>query len=311
MTQSYYQSVTSSLINGPRSHFDDYRKAFESWFEMERRDGVIELRLHTEGGPASRVLGGHHPGIWTQAFREVGNDPENQVLILTATGDTWFCEPDDFFDSRIKGGNHREDLSDDAKRMMFLGVLRNLYETIFSLHIPTISAINGPSHMGHLEFALLMDITICTPHSSFYDPHYSITNAPPGDGMGLVLQELLGTKRAAYYLYTGKAIDAQDALRMGLVNEVVPRKDLLPRAWEIATQIAAMTPGNRLMTTQIVRRPWERRLIEDAGFHIAHEFYTMVDPEELSPTAAERQASGFADMRDRVTNALRDLGPDS
>lgn len=311
MGKSYYGSVTDAQRNAPRSHFEDYSKAFEQWFKMERRDGIIELRLHTDGGPAHRIEGGHHPGIWTQAFREVGNDPENQVLILTATGDTWFRESDDYFEHRIEGGSHREDVSDEAKRLMFLGVLRNLYDTIFSLRIPTICAINGPSHMGHMEFGLLMDITLCAPHSTFYDQHFSVANAPPGDGMGLVLQELLGTKRAAYLLYTGNAIDADEAQRLGLVNEVVAGADLLPRAWEIATEIAAMAPGARLMTTQIVRRPWERRLVEDAGFHIAHEFYTLVGPEQLPPSAAERQAAGFADLRDRVTNALNDRGPGS
>jgi enoyl-CoA hydratase/carnithine racemase len=54
-------------------------------FVMERRDGIIQLRMHTDGGPALFGFGMHN--AWGQAWQEVGNDPENEVLILTGTGD--------------------------------------------------------------------------------------------------------------------------------------------------------------------------------------------------------------------------------
>ncbi len=97
----------------------------------------------------------------------------------------------------------------------------------------------------------------------------------PGDGQGLTFQELMGLKRAAYYLYTSDTINAEMAKEMGLVNEVLPLDGLLPRAWEIAEKIMQKPRSIRRMTSAVLRRKWKRRLVEDLGFHIAHELLGM------------------------------------
>ncbi len=89
--------------------------------------------------------------------------------------------------------------------------------------------------------------------------------------MHLVLQELVGQKRAAGYLYSGERIDAQTALRLGLVNEVTENDRLLPRAREIAEEIMKKPRTTRRMTHAIIQRPWRRRLTEDLGYGLAHE----------------------------------------
>jgi len=97
----------------------------------------------------------------------------------------------------------------------------------------------------------------------------------PGDGQGLTFQELMGLKRAAYYLYTSEKITAQLAKEMGLVNEVVPLDRLLPRAQEIAEKIMQKPRAIRRLTSAVLRRQWKRRLVQDLGFHIAHELLGM------------------------------------
>lgn len=106
------------------------------------------------------------------------------------------------------------------------------------------------------------------------DPHF-LVGAAPGDGLQLGLQELIGTKRAAYYLYTGQQIDAPTALELGLVNEVLPAEKLLPRAWEIAETMMRRPRTTRRLTHAIVQRPWKRRLVQDLGFGIAHEMFGL------------------------------------
>jgi enoyl-CoA hydratase/carnithine racemase len=71
-------------------------------------------------------------------------------------------------------------------------------------------------------------------------------------------------------LLTGQAIDAQKALEYGLVNEVVPREKLLDRAWKIADHIMTQPRITRRLTTQIIRRPWKKRIVDDldGGFGI-------------------------------------------
>jgi enoyl-CoA hydratase/carnithine racemase len=103
---------------------------------------------------------------------------------------------------------------------------------VFAIDIPTIAAINGPS-IAHTEFALLCDIALAAETATIIDPHLP-AGVAPGDGQQLTLQELIGTKRAAYHLYPGEPIGAQQALELGLVNEVLPADRLLPRAWELA-----------------------------------------------------------------------------
>jgi enoyl-CoA hydratase/carnithine racemase len=97
----------------------------------------------------------------------------------------------------------------------------------------------------------------------------------PGDGQGLTFQGLMGLKRAAYFLYTSDKINAQMAKEMGLVNEVLPLDRLLPRAQEIAEKIYAEAARHPRMTSAVLRRQCKRRLVQDLGFHIAHELLGM------------------------------------
>ena len=99
--------------------------------------------------------------------------------------------------------------------------------------------------------------------------HYDIGSVP-ADGIHNAFQELLGTKRAAYALLTGEAIDAQKALEYGLVNEVVARDQLIARGFQIADHIMTQPRTTRRLTTQIVRRPWKKRITDDldGGFGI-------------------------------------------
>jgi len=92
----------------------------------------------------------------------------------------------------------------------------------------------------------------------------------PGDGIHSCFQELLGVKRAAYALLTGQRIDAKLALEYGMVNEVLPRDQLLGRAWKLADHIMSQPRATRRLTTQILRRPWKRRIADDldGGFGI-------------------------------------------
>jgi enoyl-CoA hydratase/carnithine racemase len=260
-----------------RPAFEEYAEKYSDHFVMERRDGIIQLRMHTGGGPALFGFGTHN--AWGQAWQEVGNDPENEVLILTGTGDQWLgADPASYAEPSHKWpeGFAYEHTYYDAMKL-----LENL---TFAIDIPTIAAINGPS-VAHTEIALLCDITLCTEESTIIDPHF-LMGVTPGDGQQLSFQELLGTKRAAYYLYTGEQIDARKALELGLVNEVLPTERLLPRAWEIAEMIMKRPRATRRLTHAIIQRPWKRRLVQDLGFGVAHEMFGI-----STDTSAEKESN--------------------
>jgi enoyl-CoA hydratase/carnithine racemase len=107
----------------------------------------------------------------------------------------------------------------------------------------------------------------------------------------MTLQHFLGSKRASYHLYTGDPISPEAMLKAGMVNEVLPREEVLPRAWEIAEQITRMPDVARLMAVQIVRRPLRRLLTQDAGFHVAHEMVGLYTDGIIKQAAFDRGAS--------------------
>ena len=249
-----------SCIARPR--IEDYSQKYAQYFMMKREAGVLEVHMHSDGGPAVYDLKLHND--WAQLWYDIGNDPENEVLIFSGSGDKWLD-----YAARSEYESPLSKLpSDSFYDHQFADSMKLLESLIFNVDIPTISCINGPGF--HTEFALLFDITLCADHAVLFDPHFEL-GLVPGDGQGLVFQELIGLKRAAYYMYTADKIDAQTAREMGLVNEVLPLDGLLPRAREIAAKIMKQPRTTRRLTSAVIRRPWKQLLARDLGYHMAHE----------------------------------------
>lgn len=249
-----------------RPRFEDYREKYATHFKLERQNGILQVQMHTHGGPVMYGLPIHN--AWSQLWLDIGNDPDNEVLIFSGTGDKWIGG----FDPDFAAQSLHEMPADAFYDQIYADATKLLEAFIFNIDIPTIACINGAGL--HTEFALLCDITLCAEHAELFDPHFKF-NLVPGDGQGLTFQELMGVKRAAYFLYTSDKINAQMAKEMGLVNEVLPLDRLLPRAWEIAEKIMQKPRAIRRLTSAVLRRQWKRRLVEDLGFHIAHELLGM------------------------------------
>lgn len=254
----------------PRPVFTGYAQKYADYFVMRRENGILELRMHTDGGPATFNFAVHN--AWGQAWQEIGNDPDNEVVILTGTGDQWLTFGD--LSLQPQTGQQLADAArpqDFAYEHTYYDALKLLENLVFGIDVPTIAAINGPS-LAHAEIGLLCDITLAAETATIVDPHF-LVGTVPGDGLQLALQELIGAKRAAAYLYTGAPIDATTALELGLVNEVLPTAELLPRAWQIAEMIMKRPRNARRLTHAVVQRPWKRRLVEDLGYGLAHEMF--------------------------------------
>ncbi|WP_328399420.1 enoyl-CoA hydratase/isomerase family protein [Nocardia sp. NBC_00403] len=245
--------------------FEEYAERYREFFVMTRRNGIIELRMHTDGGPFQHSWRGHN--AWHRVWTEVGNDPENEVVIITGTGDWWHTgDPSQLWHTPFP------DWTIDSQLKMYDDMVLLLQNLLFAIDIPTIAAVNGPG--THCEFATACDITLCVEDADFFDPHF-LAGGVPGDGMALTLQRTIGVKRASYYMYTGEPISGRTAMELGLVNEILRRDRLLPRAWQIAEMIMARPRGSRRLTHAIATRPWKRALVEDLGFHAAHQLWGM------------------------------------
>lgn len=245
----------------PTPKFDDYSDFFKDFFKLTRRaDGVLLVEAHTLGGPIQLSVQNHR--ALGQMLKVVGADPENEVLILTGSGEEFMM------DSDPEGFALEEaDMPYWAYEYAYKDGRINVSSLVNDLEIPTIGIMNGSGF--HSEIVLMCDLTIAADDATIFDLHYDIGSVP-ADGIHNAFQELLGTKRAAYALLTGEAITPQKALEYGLVNEILPRDRLIDRAYQLADHIMCQPRITRRLTTQIVRRPWKRRIVEDldGGFGI-------------------------------------------
>lgn len=242
------------MTSSPR--FAEYREKYRDRLYMERHDGVILVRMHTHGGPV--IWGMEMHRVLSRAWCDIGNDPGNEVMILTSTDPYWIGCVDEAEQDHLV-------FDYDNYYREATKLIENL---VFEVDIPTIAAVNGPGY--HTELALLCDVTICNEDAVFQDGHFLI-GFVPGDGQLLTLQETIGTKRSSYALYMGQKIDAATALAWGMVNEVVARDRLLDRAREIAVAIMRQPRATRCLTHQLLVRPWKQRLLSDFQMHITHE----------------------------------------
>ncbi len=194
--------------------------------ELTHRDEITEIRFHTDGGvlrwsPTSYEDAYH-------AFTAVGDEPDTKVVLITGTGDAWCTELDtDGF--RAAGRKSWEHIWWEGR------MLTRLVE----INVPVIGVINGPA-LVHAEVPLFADIRVAADTAVFADDrHFSRDpGTVPGDGVHVIWPYLLGPQRAKYFLTMNQRIEADEALRLGVVNEVLPPDRALERGWEIAERFA-------------------------------------------------------------------------
>jgi enoyl-CoA hydratase len=171
------------------------------------------------------------------AWRRFRDDPDAFVLVITGTGDA-FCAGWDLQDAadwpRPDWDEHRTHVYDSAGDC---GYTRRV--DVFK---PVIAAVNGWAVAAGLENALLADIRIVATNAVFgaLERRWNIV---AGDGMTVRLPLVVGWAKAMELIITGRPVDAQEALRLGLANEVVAEGEALPRALELAREIAALPQG--------------------------------------------------------------------
>jgi len=214
--------------------------------------------LHTRGGPL--VFNGHVHAALVRAFRDIGDDAENHVVILTGKGNE-FC-------AQITA-----DGFDFFTPMGYDKILREgtkVLENILDIQVPMIAAINGPFTV-HSEYALLCDIVIATEDAYFEDAPHPAFGVVPGDGVHILWPEVIGEIRGRYFLLSGQKLSAAEAKEFGAVNEVVSREALLPRAWELARHMKKQDPLTLRYTRVALSTRFRRRLQEGLSYGLALE----------------------------------------
>lgn len=157
------------------------------------------------------------------------SDTAIRCVVVTGAGEKSFCAGTD-----IRELDRYDTAWNFRNRPDYCDAIRRLLK-------PTIAAVNGYALGGGLETAMSCDIRIASENAQFAAPEIKL-GWVGGGGMATFLAHSVGPSNAALMIMTGDPVNARQALAWGLVSEVVPHADLLPRARAIATTIASRAP---------------------------------------------------------------------
>ena len=182
----------------------------------------------------------------------------SRVLVLTGAGEA-FCSGLDLSALQTMRSEDAALHRADAER------LARLFLALYELPIPTIAAVNGPAIAGGTGLAIICDFTLATSAAKFGFTEVRIGFIPALVSAFLALQ--VGHKRSMDLLLTGRIFDAEEALKLGLVNEIVAPEELAQRAKTLADTLLASSPQalgaiKRLIAAQ--NKEWLTVAIVDA-----------------------------------------------
>ena len=259
----------------------------------EKRDGIAILTLNRPEqrnafSPQTMVL-------LARAWKDFREDDAMRVAILTGAGDTAFCAGGDlklllpmFTGARQPETEWDHELMSNLGDVMATALLRP-----FELYKPIIAAVNGYAMAGGSEILQSTDIRIASRTASF-----GLTEVKrglvPGGGSMVRLQRQIPYAKAMELLMTGDNMSAEEAHRVGFINEVVEPEALMPRALEIAAKIAKNAP----LAVQAIKETAIRTngIPLEEAFKIEHECSAKV----MTSSDAREGPRAFAEKREPV-----------
>jgi enoyl-CoA hydratase len=212
-----------------------------------------------------------------EQLETAGNDKEAISVILTGAGRS-FCAGEDLKES--SAGKSLETWIEETNG------LQEVQRVIMSLGKPLIAAVQGYAVGGGCEFAMSCDIRIVSKEARFGFPETEVGLTVTTAGTKL-LSQLVGLGKAKELVFTGDIIDAQEALRIGLANKVVPPERLMDEALEMAERIGQKSPlALKLSRTAI-----------EQGLHSSFEQILEIEASHLLICVSAKDQKGFVDRK--------------
>lgn len=218
----------------------------DSTLDLDKRVAVLTFRRHDV---RNALTGTALVEEVVQVIEWANRTPEVSVLVVTGEG-TAFSSGGNVKEMQERVGIFSGDvleIQDHYRR----GIQR-LPLALHHAEIPIIAAINGPAIGAGMDLACMCDLRLGSKRALFGETFIEL-GIIPGDGGAWFLQRLLGYQRAAELILTGRRIDAEEALRLGLLLEITEPDELLPCTMRLAAQIAAHPPQAVRLTKRLLK----------------------------------------------------------
>ncbi|MEM3526096.1 MAG: enoyl-CoA hydratase [Candidatus Jordarchaeaceae archaeon] len=224
------------------------------------------------------------------AFREAKDDSSVRAIVLTGAG-RGFCSGADISD--FATGVTLEDFKKMTEQGIMPETVISPYDLI-DVPKPIIAAVNGVAVGFGTNILLNCDIIIASETASFGEFFIRMGLIPDMNGC-LLLPMLLGIHKAKELIFTGDRINAQEALRIGLVNKVVPPDQLMPTAMELANRLAEAPPLAIAMSKKLIhegfRKIFDEMLVKEVQYQA--QLYASEDHKEAALSFLEKRKPVF------------------
>lgn len=207
-------------------------------------DGVALVRLRRP--QQLNALNEALVGELQDTLAGIAADPSVRTVVLTGEG-RGFCSG---LDVRDFGPSMPDASAPAAVRLRFQEAMTGVPQAFRDLPQPVVAAVNGPAVGGGMSIALACDIRICASSATFANGAITLGLSGGEMGMSYYLPRVVGLSIAGDWMLTGRTVGAEEARDRGLVSELVDDDELLPRALEIAAQIAT----HSALGTQLTKR---------------------------------------------------------
>ncbi|MCX4563628.1 enoyl-CoA hydratase/isomerase family protein [Streptomyces phaeochromogenes] len=230
---------------------------------------LIELNRPEQLNSMSEELHSTLASVWGT----LADDPEARVVVLTGRGRAFSAGGNFDIMTRVQRDRAFRERNVDEARRIITGMVR--------CPLPVIAAVNGPAVGLGCSLALLSDLVLIADDAYLADPHVQV-GLVAGDGGALVLPLLVGLTRAKELLFLGDRVGAEEAVRLGIANRVVPKDKLLDEAMDLAGRLAALPARALRETKRAVNLHLEQALTSVLEPALLAERDTMHDPDHIA-----------------------------